>query len=838
MHDRALRSPVHPEAAPEPERPRAKVRRPPPILQRVSDAGGEDAREPSLSVSMPSDPAEQEAERVADSIVDGERVKVDRAPAKVSVPRAANEDERGGEPGAEPLVRDVLETSGAPLDAASRARLEPSFGQDLSSVRVHTDAPAARSAEAVSAKAYTVGDHIVFGAGQYAPHTDAGTHLLAHEVTHVVQQSQGLSRSPDEEIKVQRDETDNGPGTAGSAAAASAGSPPPAGSAAGSGLIAEDGAGTLDPKQMYKSAFLGALRAAVDQVVDETVTDMVDRIAAGPIVAARFAMYSGKDARSLEQEIKSQAPGAQGAASAAALIPPVAAKVRADIEADKAKESRAKTDNAVSGGQLGNNPLEGVKNLLPGIFFKGREGGPNKASDPSAIQAQLQGGEPIPSKVRSDFESAMGQDFSGVRVHTGANATKLSNDLNARAFTVGHDIAFGAGEYKPGTPVGDALIAHELAHVAQQGGAAAGEVAQKSESAHDGPLEQDADDAAAGAVVSIWGGIKDGALSLARKAGARLKSGLRLQRCDSRPPGTIKDKLAEVNKEPDGKPKDRVNSGVWYAHVYHYYVTAKHPEYKHLWEDGYWTGYTKGNIFSKDGSYLWTLSSSMSASKGLDSWFHGLTIADCGSTLTAVQLSVLRGRVGDEKFDELFGSSSKRPARRAMVIGQAMDPEIFKDLAEEVGEGDLQEGDRVYIAGHPQYSHRHPGGAWQGEHAVFVGKGPSGEPLFSGFGVGAQTEDDMLKGMIKEYNHDKSPADEVAIARAADDLGDEQRAAELKKYYNNPPPPMAEGDVAGLKQVGPFRNPWKGKSYPKAGLQKGATRLSKKGAEKVKDEKK
>jgi hypothetical protein len=69
------------------------------------------------------------------------------------------------------------------------------------------------------------------------------------------------------------------------------------------------------------------------------------------------------------------------------------------------------------------------------------------------------------------MSSAFGYDFSGVRVHTGTKAASVATELNARAFTVGRDIAFGAGEYQPGTPIGDALIAHELAHVVQQGGA-------------------------------------------------------------------------------------------------------------------------------------------------------------------------------------------------------------------------------------------------------------------------------------------------------------------------------------------------------------------------------
>ncbi|MEO7908474.1 MAG: DUF4157 domain-containing protein [Roseiflexaceae bacterium] len=87
-----------------------------------------------------------------------------------------------------PIVHDVLRSPGQPLDAATRAFLEPRFGHDFSGVRVHTDARAAESVQTVNALAYTVGQNIVFGVGQYAPGTSAGRRLMAHELTHVVQQ--------------------------------------------------------------------------------------------------------------------------------------------------------------------------------------------------------------------------------------------------------------------------------------------------------------------------------------------------------------------------------------------------------------------------------------------------------------------------------------------------------------------------------------------------------------------------------------------------------------------------------------------------------------------------
>ena len=89
---------------------------------------------------------------------------------------------------APPAVQQVLSAPGRPLDAGTRAYMEPRFGHDFSQVRVHTDAPAAESARAINARAYTVGRDVVFGAGQYAPGTGEGQRLLAHELVHTLQQ--------------------------------------------------------------------------------------------------------------------------------------------------------------------------------------------------------------------------------------------------------------------------------------------------------------------------------------------------------------------------------------------------------------------------------------------------------------------------------------------------------------------------------------------------------------------------------------------------------------------------------------------------------------------------
>jgi hypothetical protein len=93
-------------------------------------------------------------------------------------------------------VSEVLAAPGQPLDPATRARFEPHLGGDLGDVRVHTDARAAASADAVAAEAYTVGRQVVFASGRYDPGSPAGQTLLAHELAHVAQHAAAPSAAP------------------------------------------------------------------------------------------------------------------------------------------------------------------------------------------------------------------------------------------------------------------------------------------------------------------------------------------------------------------------------------------------------------------------------------------------------------------------------------------------------------------------------------------------------------------------------------------------------------------------------------------------------------------
>jgi hypothetical protein len=132
------------------------------------------------TANSPDDAHEQEANRIATQITG--------TPASQRLVRKNGTS--GAAPSvAQPIVPGILNSSGQPLDQVTRAFMESRFGQDFSAVRVHAGAAAEHSARAMNANAYTVGNDIVFGSGQFAPETAAGRRLIAHELTHVVQQS-------------------------------------------------------------------------------------------------------------------------------------------------------------------------------------------------------------------------------------------------------------------------------------------------------------------------------------------------------------------------------------------------------------------------------------------------------------------------------------------------------------------------------------------------------------------------------------------------------------------------------------------------------------------------
>jgi hypothetical protein len=140
-------------------------------------------RQEKLSVNHPGDALEREADHLADEVLHSPSIPLDRSPRM-----------RIGSPAA-PLP--FVGGHGRPLPDEARALFEPRLGWDLSTVRIHTDERAAAAAWSVGARAFTARGNIVFGKGEFAPSTARGRWLLAHELTHVMQQHRGLMRQAD-----------------------------------------------------------------------------------------------------------------------------------------------------------------------------------------------------------------------------------------------------------------------------------------------------------------------------------------------------------------------------------------------------------------------------------------------------------------------------------------------------------------------------------------------------------------------------------------------------------------------------------------------------------------
>ncbi len=319
-------------------------------------------------------------------------------------------------------------------------------------------------------------------------------------------------------------------------------------------LLVEDDAETIGPGQMRKREFLAQLRAEVCVVSDAALARVGRSTEGCPYLDRWFAYYAQQSSAHLERAIRRYAVESVTASSARDYIPPIVARVRQGVErwASTGEITGVPEGAAIDLPSDASAPRSNTGQAETGtIQFKTQARRP-QAADPGSIQAQLGAGQALDGSTRSRMERAFGSDFGAVRVHTDAPAARLTSDLHARAFTLGHDVAFGAGEYQPGTLLGDALLAHELAHVVQQGAAQRRDPAplEPGSNAYSS-LESDADHAAAGVLARLWGGAQGALADIAQNAMPRLRSGLRLQRCDSEKetqetePSSIADQTAQ-----------------------------------------------------------------------------------------------------------------------------------------------------------------------------------------------------------------------------------------------------------------------------------------------------
>ena len=319
---------------------------------------------------------------------------------------------------------------------------------------------------------------------------------------------------------------------------------------------------------MRKTQFIEQLRTVACATADAVLASVGHSTKSCPYIAKWLAFYQNSSSQHLESALLKYTPEARQARTAREYISIVTRHVeRATLVWAKTgkitgvpQEMQAELAGGGGGflGAVAGFASSGFGSALLGFLGggkredgggagsvqrKARDGGEAGTHDAAAVKAQLGSGHALDSRVQSRMSSAFSYDFSSVRVHTDSRAAGLSDDLSARAFTIGSDVAFATGEYQPGTLIGDVLIAHELAHVVQQGGATASEPLMKGEGEYNA-LEQDADRSAVGVVLSLHRNTRQGLTNLLRNSVPRLRSGLGLQRC------------SKSKKEPAPGPKE------------------------------------------------------------------------------------------------------------------------------------------------------------------------------------------------------------------------------------------------------------------------------------------
>lgn len=232
-----------------------------------------------------------------------------------------------------------------------------------------------------------------------------------------------------------------------------------------------------------------------------------------------------------------------------------------------------------------------------------------------------------------------------------------------------------------------------------------------------------------------------------------------------------------MNKANGGGTKD---SGIHYWYNYKRICDREGPD---VWQDKWRAGHTQADAFvnphEKNRWMDWELKKGHSASKAIKAWLAGATVAECLSSVVAMEIDSLRAAIGDKTFDEMFGSDD--PAVDANVadhmrmhvkagisgtpVGNYIKP---TDIARKAQRGEaitakdmdtLVPGQWYYFYNHPKYLLKHPGGAWQGENALYMGKNGAGERLWAGLGADGKTEDTMVDEMVMAYNNPRTDYD-------------------------------------------------------------------------------
>ena len=374
-------------------------------------------------------------------------------------------------------------SSGQAVDPALAAEVGAHTGVDVSGARVHKDPLSRATAGKMNARAFAHGNDVFLGPGE----NETDRALMAHELTHVAQQ-QGGARRPQRKVTIGADGSPAEAHADKVAAAVASGAPPV--------QLLIDG-GELAPGQMTKPQFIALLKPAIVGVVEQEL-GKIGAAAGCPYIERYFGKYGAEPASAGEVLIRHWIPAARHARTAQELVPMILMRVR-----DAVRSWR-------------------TSGRLPADLAAADPDAAADAAHPSSLvglEAQLGTGSRVDTRVASKMSSTLGTDVSDARVHTGPIAAAKAAEHNATAFAAGRNIVIGANAPAQGTPAGDALLAHELAHTAQQQDAAADPAARRK------PIEDE--DQAAEANADKLAALG----AFAGRIGDVLRTGVQLQRC-------------------------------------------------------------------------------------------------------------------------------------------------------------------------------------------------------------------------------------------------------------------------------------------------------------------
>ena len=276
------------------------------------------------------------------------------------------------------------------------------------------------------------------------------------------------------------------------------------------GIVIEDGL-PAGPGQVNRTDFIDKLYPLIESTADELLIPAGRTARDCPYIEFWLNFYRRQSAAHIERAIEHYVQPAQHTPEGIeqAILAQVRRAVQAWVERREVqlpKEIDWRVDD---------DRIQSTRGSAPAAQLMGA-GGEGAAAPPgsvASIRGRLSQGRPLEPGVRTRMEHGFGANFRDVRVHDDARAASVARDYRARAFTVGQDIGFAAGQYRPGTIAGDLLLAHEIAHTIQQRSAA---------------VEGPAQDLEADATLSAIGAVLPESELDAKPA---LRGGLALRRC-------------------------------------------------------------------------------------------------------------------------------------------------------------------------------------------------------------------------------------------------------------------------------------------------------------------